>query len=76
MKRGEYEPSHRMITALCAGLDFDVTVAEALLGKCGKAFTQSDEHIAFRLILTFRGYDISVRNDLLERMGHGRLTDS
>jgi hypothetical protein len=76
MRCGARLPSHRTVVALCGGFDLDVTIAEILLALCGKAFSQSDEHIALRLILTAcRGYSITQRNDFLEVMGHGRLTD-
>ena len=71
-----YRPSYKTVVALCAGLDLDVSLAESLLQKCGRSFSNSDEHIAFRLILTaYRGYGITKRNDCLEALGHGRLTD-
>ena len=79
MRNGDvgYCPTHRMITALCAGFDFDVKVADYLLKKGGKSFSVSDEHIAFRTILTaFRGNDIYAKNDYLEAMGYGRLTEA
>jgi len=72
----DYCPSHRTITAICAGFDLDIKIAEALLEKGGKAFSGSDEHTAFRVVLTaYRGYGITERSDYLEAMGHGRLTD-
>jgi len=71
-----YCPSYRTIVALCAGLDFDIALAESLLQKCGKSFSNSEEHMAFRTILTaYRGCGITKRNDCLEAMGYGRLTD-
>jgi hypothetical protein len=78
MRNGDagYCPTHRRITAICAGFDFDVTIAEALLRKGGKSYTSSDEHTAFRLLLTaFRGCGTTERSDYLEAMGHGRLSD-
>ena len=71
-----YCPSHRTIVALCAGFDFEISIAESLLQKGGKCFSNTDEHLAFRLILTaYRGYEIEERSDFLQAMGHGRLTD-
>jgi Zn-dependent peptidase ImmA (M78 family) len=78
MRNGDagYCPTHRRITALCAGFDFDVSIAEALLHKGGRSYTTSDEHAAFRLMLTaYRGYGIFERSDYLQSMGHGRLDD-
>ena len=74
--KADYSPSHRTVTALCAGFDFDISIAEGLLQRCGRSFSNSDEHIALRIILTaYRGCGVTERNDYLEAMGHGRLTD-
>lgn len=78
MRNGDanYCPSHRTIVALCAGFDFEISIAENLLQKGGKCFSNTNEHLAFRLVLTaYRGYEIEERSDYLEAMGHGRLTD-
>lgn len=72
----DYCPSYRTVVALCAGLGLDITLAESLLQKGGRAFSNSDEHMAFKLILTaYRGCGITRQNDCLEILGYGRLTD-
>jgi hypothetical protein len=72
----DYCPSVQTLVAVCAGLDLDIAVAERLFAVSGRALRYSDEHIAYRMILTVcRGIDITERNDFLEVLGFCRLTD-
>ncbi|GHV02145.1 hypothetical protein FACS1894211_13050 [Clostridia bacterium] len=74
--RADYCPSDKTLVAICAGLDLDISIAERLFHISGKALKYSDEHIAYRLILTaLRGADLQERNDFLEVLGFDRLTD-
>lgn len=71
-----YCPSHKNIVALCAGFDFSIEIAEKLLEKGGKAFLNTNEHIALKAILTaYRGQDIYTKDAVLRVMGYGGLTD-
>jgi Zn-dependent peptidase ImmA (M78 family) len=72
----DYCPKDRTLVAICAGFDLDISVAEKLFAAGGKALRHTDEHLAFRIILTVcRGWGITERNDYLEVLGFGRLTD-
>ena len=72
----DYCPADRTIVAICAALDLDVTICEKLFEAGRKNLGYCDEHWAFRLILTAcRGWNLTRRNDYLEALGYGRLTD-
>jgi transposase len=72
----EYFPNDRRIVAICAGFDLDISVCETLFAAGNRRLGYTDEHWAFRLILTkHRGLSIYERNAYLESVGFGKLTD-
>ena len=72
----DYCPTDRTIVGICMAFDLDVSICEKLFEAGGKMLRHTDEHIAFRSMLTvYRGYGVTERNDYLEGLGYGRLND-
>jgi Zn-dependent peptidase ImmA (M78 family)/transcriptional regulator with XRE-family HTH domain len=62
-------PSLRTVVAICAGLDFDISLTNELLGKAGLSFDGGPIHNAYVAAITmFPGKSIDVRNEFLSNL--------
>ena len=81
LKEQDYQPSFETVITLCAGLDLDICVTNELLQKVGYAFSGSEKHNAYIIVITtFQGYSIFVKNEFLKSAGikplGEKMTDS